>query len=299
MTRAYVAGIAPRSQNYMRRHWDHAKAFVDDAGLAAARREEETRWQAAQHEAGLDLVSPSYVATEDILRPLAHLPGASVGPLTRTFETNTFHRQPVITGDLPEGGLRPWVDSVRVEGPWVLSLPSPYDALQRCDVQDGHALVACLADAAGYALDTGAALVRFQEPTAAYHGHTPDAATFADVLATATAGHEDDCVVHFSQGDVLARPELLEAVPCAIGLEPGDPAGVDLSGTRLHAAVVRGERTLLERKAVGAAALAFAQATGAQLWAITNGWDLEHVPYDIAVRKLHALAEARPVEVPA
>lgn len=299
MTRAYVAGLAPRSPTYMRHHWDHAKGFLDDQGLAAARQEEETQWQQAQQDAGLDLVSPAYVATEDALRPLTELPGASEGALTRTFETNTFHRQPIIDA-VPEDGLRPWVDSVRLETPWVLSLPSPYDALQRSDVEDEASVVACLADAVSYALASGAGLVRLQEPSAAYRPEETDLDAFTAWLEAVVGGHGKHCVVHFSQGDVLSRPELLKAVPCAVGFQvPTAADDLDLHGIRLHAGVIHGDSSLVEATSVGADAVSFCDATGATLEAITNGWDLEHVPHETGLRKLHALAAARPVEVAA
>lgn len=304
MTHAYVAGIAPRSVAYMRAHWDHAKGFIDDAGLEAARLEERTRWVGAQQQAGLELISPSYVETEDVLRPLTAVAGAQVGSLTRTFETNTFHRRPAFSAPVAVDALRPWVDTVRPEGPWVLTLPSPYDAVVRSDVPDDEtadSIAACLRDAAAYAVSLGALRVRFQEPSATYRGHELDVERLARLLDLATQGIHAESVVHFTQGDVLARPELVDAVPCAgIGLDVQTtslPATSLLEGRQLHAGIVRGESSLVETPETAKAAFALADASGARLWAVTNGWDLEHVPFDVAVAKLRVLAAARAPEV--
>ena len=40
-------------------------------------------------------------------------------------------------------------------------------------------------------------------------------------------------------------------------------------------------------------ATGLAQKLGVELWGITNGWDLDHVPHGIAARKVQALGQAR------
>jgi methionine synthase II (cobalamin-independent) len=305
---AYLGGIAARSERYMRDHWSHAKGFTSAEDLLASAGREEADHIALQEQAGLDLVAPALTRWEDLLRPLLREGStASVGQLTRFFETNTFFRQPLVSGPLSPSEPSAWFEAFQLPPgkPWVLTLPSPYDFAVRAKDERPGSSVADLAAEAGAALRPvvaaavrqGAGLIRFHDPSIAY-GRSPrrDVAAFAEGLATAAKGHEDLSTLHVTNGDPYSVPEALEANPLG-GLsieDPGrpPPAGLRLPGkTRLSAAVIRGEESLVEdpRQAAEPAS-ALAQRLGVELFGVTNGWDLDHVPHAIAVRKVQALA---------
>lgn len=310
MPKAYLGGIAARSERYMRDHWAAAKGFLPADRLLASARQEEADHVALQREAGLDLLAPALVRWEDLLRPLLRDgSGATVGQVFRYFETNTFFRQPLVTGPLATPAPEQWFEAFALPAgqPWILTLPSPYDFAVRAKVERG-ASVGELAVEAGQALRVvadaavakGAALLRFHDPSVAYgRAPKPDVDAFAEGLAAAAKGHEAIATLHVTNGDPFAVPAALEANPLG-GLsieDPGraPPKGLRLpSKVRLTAAVVRGEESLVEdpRQAAEAAA-GLAQRLGVGLFGVTNGWDLDHVPHAIAVRKAKALAATR------
>lgn len=308
MTVTYLGGILPRSERYMKSHWDHAKGFVDAGGLEAARRQEEADHIALQQEAGLALLAPALVAWEDLFRPLTWPGGGCVaGQLTRTFETNTFHRQPELAGLLPPADPLAWFRCFQVPSgkPWVLTLPSPWDFALRAREQTpssrreragecAHVLNAVVRAAR----KRGAEVVRFHDPSI-LHPRAParDVEVFAEALGAAAKGHAEACTLHLTNGDPFAHPEVLEANPLG-GLSIEDPGTKAprlrlANGLRLSAAVVHGEESLVEEpRALAAQAADLASRLGVPLWGITNGWDLDHVPHAIGVRKAQALARA-------
>ena len=304
MTIAHVGGIAARSERYMRDHWGAAKGFVTPAALLESARREEADWVAVQREAALDIVAPALVRWEDLLRPLA-----APGQLTRYFETNTFFRQPNVTEALPAADPKAWFEAFAIPKgtPWVLTLPSPWDFAARAKDDRPKATVAQLAKEAGTvlrpvvdaAVTQGAAVVRFHDPSIAYPRAARDTAAFAEGLAAAAGPHKALCTLHITNGDPFAHADALHANPLG-GLSIEDPGRAPPPGsrlpnaTKLTVAAVRGEESLVEDpKAAAAAAQAFAGRLGLGLHAVTNGWDLDHVPHAIAVRKVQALAAAR------
>jgi methionine synthase II (cobalamin-independent) len=308
---AYLGGIAARSERYMRDHWGAAKGFVSPAALLASARQEEADHVAVQQAAGLDLLAPALVRWEDLLRPLLKDgSGATVGQVFRYFETNTFFRQPLVTGTLAAAEPRAWFEAFAIPKgrAWVLTLPSPYDFAVRAKDERRTGTVADLAaDVAAVlrpvvaaAVQQGAALVRFHDPSIAYGRATArDVDAFADGLAAAAKGHESLSTLHVTNGDPFSVPEALMANPLG-GLsieDPGraPPKGLTLpSRTRLSVAVLRGEQSLVEEpRAAAESAAALAQRLGLEPFGLTNGWDLDHVPHAIAVRKVQALGQAR------
>ena len=308
---AYLGGIAARSERYMRDHWGAAKGFTGPAELLASARREEADHVALQQEAGLDLLAPALTRWEDLLRPLLRDgSGAAVGQLTRYFETNTFFRQPLVTGDLDPAGPATWFEAFGLPPgkPWALTLPSPYDFAVRAKDERPGSSVGKRSVEAGEALrpvvdaavKRGAALVRFHDPSIAYgRSADRDVAALADGLAAAAKGHEAISTLHITNGDPFSVPEALQANPLG-GLSIEDPGRAPPprlglpNKTKLTVAVIRGEESLVEdpRQAAKAAAT-FAQRLGLGLFGVTNGWDLDHVPHAIAVRKVQALAQTR------
>jgi methionine synthase II (cobalamin-independent) len=310
MTVAYLGGIAARSERYMRDHWARAKGFTDDAALLASARIEEAAHVAAKRAAGLDLVAPACTRWEDLLRPLCDGKGVEVGALTRYFETNTFYRQPTVTGRvaMPSG----WDAAFQLPPgtPWVLTLPSPWDAAVRSRDDrgtgaDGPAALAlevaeALRPVVDAAVKKGAQLVRFHDPSILYRrAPVRDAAACAEALRVAARGNERVCTLHLTNGDPYAFPEVLQGNPLA-GLSVEDagrapPAGLRLANsTRLSLALVRGEDSIIEQPAaIAARAQEIARGLGLDAWGLTNGWDLDHVPHAIAQRKVAALGQAR------
>jgi methionine synthase II (cobalamin-independent) len=308
MTVAYLGGIAARSERYMRDHWARAKGFTDDAALLASARIEEAAHVAAQKEAGLDLLSPAYTRWEDLLRPLCDGKSVEAGALTRYFETNTFYRQPTITGRIPSPTSWDAAFKVPAGTPWVLTLPSPWDAAVRSrddrDKSKPATLALEIAEAlrpvVEAAVKKGAQLVRFHDPSILYRrAATRDTAALAESLRAAAHGNERLCTLHLTNGDPFAFPEVLQANPLG-GLSIEDagraaPKGLNLAnGTRLSLALVRGEDSIVEDpQALVARAQEIAGPLGLDAWGLTNGWDLDHVPHAIAQRKIAALGKAR------
>lgn len=307
---AYVGGIAARSERYMRDHWAAAKAFVPPEALLESARREEADWVAVQQAAGLDVLSPALVRWEDLLRPvLRDGTGAAPGQLTRYFETNTFFRQPLVAGAVPPAEPARWFEAFAVPSgkPWCLTLPSPWDFAVRAK-DERKATVAQLAREVGESLrpvvaaavQRGASVVRFHDPSIAYpRAARRDAAAFAEGLAVASRGHEALCTLHLTNGDPFAHPEALQSNPLG-GLSIEDPGRAPPSGlrlpnkTKLAVAVVRGEQSLVEEpRAAAEAATALAGRLGLGLHAVTNGWDLDHVPHGIAVRKVQAIGQTK------
>ncbi len=307
MAIAYVGGIAARSERYMRTHWDFAKGFLAQEVLETAAAEEETAWVAAQKAAGLDLLSPAYARWEDLLRPL-WAPGVAVddAPLSRYFETNTFFRRPLVGTRLPIPDPAAWFAAFQVPAGagWVLSLPSPWDFALRSGAERPREAALEAAGALRKVVDAaflrGCRLVRFQDPSLAYaRAGRRDIDTALDGLREAAGRHARDATLHLTNGDPWTVPHALQGNPLG-GLsveDPGHapPAGLSLpAGTRLTAAVVRGEESLVEDPAAtAAAAQELARRLGVGLWGVTNGWDLDHVPHAIALRKLGILARTR------
>lgn len=302
---AYLGGHAARSEDYMRTHWAFAKGFINAATLDAAAAAEEASWQEAQRQAGLSFVSPAYARWEDLLRPFCQQgPAVSAGSLTRTFETNTFHRQPIATGNLPPLDGQALQALVPLpSSPWTLTLPSPWDVACRTKTSQGNrstlALEAglSLAPLVEAAFTHGAALVRFHDPSALYARQTPPPTeVFADSLAVAAGRHKESCTLHLTNGELARRPELAECNPLrGLSIEPLEekPAFALTNGTRLTVASLEGQESLIETPAALAeAAQRTASLLDASLWGITNGWDLDHVPHAIALRKIEALAQA-------
>jgi methionine synthase II (cobalamin-independent) len=302
---AYLGGHAARSEDYMRTHWAFAKGFVEAATLEAAAVAEETSWQDAQKEGGLSFLSPAYVRWEDILRPFCR-DGTAVSPgsLTRTFETNTFHRQPIATGNLPVlGGEALQAVAPLPQSPWTLTLPSPWDVACRTKSAHGDrsqvALEAAfsIAPLVEAAFTHGAALVRFHDPSALYARQArPLAEVFAEALAVAAGRHKESCTLHLTNGELARRPELAECNPLGgLSIEPLDekPAFTLANGIRLTVASLEGQESLVETPAaLTEAAQRTASLLDAPLWGITNGWDLDHVPHAIALRKIESLAQS-------
>ena len=308
---AYLGGIAARSERYMRDHWGAAKGFVTPAALLASARQEEQDQVAAQRQAGLDLVSPALVRWEDLLRPLLREgSGATVGQLTRYFETNTFFRQPLVDGVLAPVPPATWFEAFAIPKgtPWVLTLPSPYDFAVRAKDERKGGSVAKLAKEAGEALrpvvaaavKQGASVIRFHDPSIAYRrSPKPDIDAFVEGLSVAAKGNEAISTLHITNGDPFSVPAALEANPLG-GLsieDPGrsPPATLKLPNkTRFTAAVIRGEDSIVEDpREAAAAAVALADRLGLELFGVTNGWDLDHVPHGIALRKVQALGQTR------
>jgi methionine synthase II (cobalamin-independent) len=308
---AYLGGIAARSERYMRDHWGFAKGFVDAQALLASARQEEADHVAAQQAAGLDLLAPALTRWEDLFRPFERDgSGVTTGQVFRYFETNTFFRQPLVTGPFPTADPQAAFEAFAIpkgKG-WVLTLPSPWDfACRSKDERAGRStadlaleVAAGLKPAVDAAFKAGAKLVRFHDPSIAYaRAAQRDVDAFADALAVAANGHEADCTVHITNGDPFNVPEALLANPLG-GLsieDPGraPPRGLKLpSRARLTLALLRGEDSIVEDPALLAArALELANTLGLDVWGLTNGWDLDHVPHAIALRKVAILGQAR------
>lgn len=311
MAIAYLGGIAARSERYMRDHWAHAKAFIDAKTLLESARKEEADHVSAQQAAGLDYLSPALTRWEDLLRPFTKDgSGVVTGQVWRYFETNTFNRQPLVTGVFAKADPAALFEAFAIPkgAPWVLTVPSPWDFASRAKDERKGAKVATLTLEAAAAIrpvvdaafKRGAKLVRFHDPSIAYRrAESRDVKAFAAGLAEAAKGHEKQCTLHITNGDPFDVPAALEANPLG-GLSIEDPGRAPPSklklpnATKLSLALIHGEDSIVEDPAaIARRAHELARTLGLEAWGLTNGWDLDHVPHAIAQRKIAALGKAR------
>ena len=104
--RAHLSGLHPRSEEYVEvtRRADRGKATAAEVAKQAAADEEALL--ATQSAAGLSELSTGNLDWQDIFRPLAEgSDGFEIGAVTRFFDTNSFYRQPTITGEVRANGI--------------------------------------------------------------------------------------------------------------------------------------------------------------------------------------------------
>lgn len=98
-------GIAPRSDELLRIGGDVERGRLDPVVFEDKLAEEEEEWRTTQKNAGIDFYEDGKLAWQDHLRPIVKATSGFAddvdnAPVTRWFDTNTFYRQPTITGPL-------------------------------------------------------------------------------------------------------------------------------------------------------------------------------------------------------
>jgi len=271
------------------------RAFADD--LAAFVR--------VQQDAGLDYFSDGLLRWQDIFRPLTEGLGVKPHTLVRWFDTNTFFREPELSGRLatpshPDGVI----PDATVPRPRVTTLPSPYmfSRAARTD-QDRNALMVALAEqvlrpAIDAAVQGGAELIHLEDPWLGYVGIArEDWAPLADALKILHRDLKATLAFHVYFGDAAPHIEHLLQLPV-------DAIGVDLvltdvkalgSGWNkgLVAGVINGRSSILESaKDLVGVARHLADAVRPRDLYLSSNCELGYLPTPVAEQKVQRLGEA-------
>jgi len=293
----------------VRNRMDQGKATEMD--LAEATRETTRRIVALQESAGVDLPVDGNVGWDDAQTAVARgLGGFTIAGLIRYLDTNTYYRQPEITGDVA------WTKPVTVDDfkaaqgmahrPLKAVLPGPY-SLYRFSrdrhYKDPNRAVAAVGQAlAGEAKaleDAGATWIHFEEPWLG-RATAADAPLVAAALEPVLRGRKAKTMLHVpfrSPGAVFGSIrdlpwtgigfDLVEA-PDAWNLIPKVPAG-----RTVGLGLVDARNTRLEDPARVAADVHRARSMRSDLsWQLCTTASLEYLPVDRAAMKVARLTEA-------
>lgn len=290
--KAFAPGIYPRSEALVQATRDLDRGRVDLAEVDAQRAADLDALLAAETEAAFDLLSDGMLAWQDLFRPLVEASdGLETGPLTRFLDTNTFFRAPQATGE-PKLSMPLGVEAVaELDGPRLVTLPSPWAFGEVAGVDPGEIARGVLAPAIE-ALD--AELVVFSDP---FLARSPGADLTALGDAFAQLPSRVTLVLQLTFGDASALLERLVDLPV-------DGIGVDFYLTPfeavpegfpklLLAGVVDARSSAVEEPEVLASfAARLSERTTGRLALVPNG-DLQFVAEPIARRKLSALGRAK------
>jgi 5-methyltetrahydropteroyltriglutamate--homocysteine methyltransferase len=303
---AYQHGIYPRSEQVVAATRGLDRGRVDADAVDAAFAEDLAGLVRGQKEAGLDFFSDGLLRWQDIFRPLMEALGLrKPEPLVRWFDTNTFFREPDLSGQLPTL-TRP--DGVVPDGslprPRVATLPSPYmfSRAARTD-HDRNRLMVDLAakivrPAAEAAVKAGAELVHLEEPWLAYVGiQAGDWAPLEEALGQLHQGLQATLVFHTYFGDAAPHIDRLRRLPVdAIGVDlvETDVAALGSNWDKgLVAGVMNGRSSILESaEATAELAMHLKDRVSPRNLYLSSTCELGFLPTGLAERKIQRLGEA-------
>lgn len=293
----------------IRNRMDQGKATEKD--LADATRETTRRIVALQESAGVDIPVGGHVAWDDTQTPFARgVSGFAIAGLIRYLDTNTYYRQPEITGAIS------WTRPVTVEDfkaaqsmahrPLKAVLPGPYSLyrfsrdLHYKDAKEALRAVGEALSLEAKALeDAGATWIHFEEPWLG-RASASDAALVEAALTPLFRGRKAKTVLH-----VPFRSPA--AVFGAIENLGWDVLGLDLveapdswklleqvpAGKTVALGLVDARNTKLEDPSRVAKDVARARAMRSDLnWQLCTTASLEYLPVDRAAMKVARLTEA-------
>jgi 5-methyltetrahydropteroyltriglutamate--homocysteine methyltransferase len=289
--KAYLPGIYPRSEALVQatRDLDRGRVSADD--VERRRAADLEALISAESEAGFDLLSDGMLAWQDLFRPFVDASeGLEAGAITRFLDTNTFFRAPHATG-IPRLSQPLGPEAVAsIDGPRLVTLPSPYAFGEAAGVDPREIAASVLAPAVD-ALDTE--LLVLAEP---FLTRSPDGvAALGDALAELPK--RGKVVLQLTFGDASSLLGRLVELPV-------DGVGVDFYLTPLDAVpegfpklllagVLDARSSEVEDPAVLASFTArLRERTSGELALVPNG-DLQFVAEPIAKRKLAALGAAK------
>jgi 5-methyltetrahydropteroyltriglutamate--homocysteine methyltransferase len=266
-----------------------------------------------QEEAGLDLVTDGQVRWQDPITYLAAaLEGLEMGGLVRWFETNTYYRQPRVTGEVRwtrpillrdlefARGLAGRPVKAVVTGPYTIGALSDAGPLSRRDLT--LALARALNQELKALAAAGPAWIQVDEPAIVSNpsvGYPRDFELFDEAVSVLTEGVRARLGLATYHGAADDVPGLFELPFELFGFDfvqgPGNlrllddwPPGKELGFGIVDARNVRMED---ERELAGLVARASA-AAGADRVHVSPSCGLEFLPRDVATRKLELVARA-------
>ena len=293
----------------IRNRMDQGKATQEE--LADATRETTKRILALQEGAGVDIPVDGQVAWDDAQTYLARgVPGFTIAGLIRYLDTNTYYRQPEITGPVS------WKHPVTAEDfkaaqsmahrPLKAVLPGPYSLyrfsrdLHYKDVNEGLRAVGEAVSREAKALeDAGATWIHFEEPWLG-RARAEDAPLVTAALEPLFRGRKAKTVLHVpfrspkavfgairNLGWNVLGLDLVEA-PESWDLIPEVPAGKTVA-----LGLVDARNTKLEDPARVAEGGRKARSMRSDLsWQLCPTASLEYLPVDRAAMKVARLTEA-------
>ncbi len=268
----------------IRNRMDQGKATEKD--LRDASRETTRGIVSLQESAGVDLPVDGNVSWDDAQTAVARgLQGFTIAGLIRYLDTNTYYRQPEITGDVK------WTKPVTVEDfkaaqgmahrPLKAVLPGPYslyrfsrDRHYKDPMEAAAAVGEALAGEAKALEDAGATWIHFEEP---WLGR----ATAADAALVRAALAIKDLPWTAISLDLVEAPEAWDLIPEV-------PAGRTVA-----LGLVDARNTRLEDPAHVAQEVHRARSMRSDLsWQLCPTASLEYLPVDRAAMKVARLTEA-------
>ena len=293
----------------VRNRRDQGKATDQD--VADAVRETTRRMIAIQERAGIDLVQDGCAGWEDAQTYVARgLDGVRIAGLIRYLDTNTYYRQPEITGDVK------WKSPVTAEDfraakgmtsrPVKALLPGPFSLYRFSkDVHYGDPVRACraigeaLAKEARALEEAGATWIHLEEPWLG-KATAADAPAVRAALAPILADRTAKTLLHVPFGAPSATFDAIVDLPwTALGLDlVGAPVAWDLlpqvpKGRSVALGLIDARNTRLEDAADVSRSISRAAAARPDLdYLLSPNASLEYLPADKAEAKVVLLVEA-------
>jgi len=293
----------------IRNRMDQGKASEKD--LAEATRETTRRIIALQESAGVDIPMGGQVAWDDAQTYFARgVSGFTIAGLIRYLDTNTYYRQPEITGPIS------WTQPVTVETfrmaqgmahrPLKAFLPGPYSLyrfsrdLHYKDPKEALAKVGeALAGEAKALEDAGATWLHFEEPWLG-RAQASEVPLVNVALAPLLRGRKAKTVLHVPFRSPAAVFDAIRDLPwTVIGLDLVEaPDAWDLlakvpAGRAVGLGLVDARNTRLEDPASVAGEVRRARSKRPDLsWQLCTTASLEYLPVDRAAMKVARLTEA-------
>jgi len=257
-----------------------------------------------QKDAGMDFFSDGLLRWQDIFRPLTEALGVKPHTLVRWFDTNTFFREPELSGRLTMPADPDAVaPDASVPRPRVTTLPSPYMFSRAAHTdQDRNGLMLALAEqvlrpAIDAAVAAGAELIHLEDPWLGYSGIAgEDWAPLTDALQILHRDLKATLAFHVYFGDAGPHIDQLLKLPV-------DAIGVDLVQTDLKAlgsgwdkglvaGVINGRSSILESpKSLVDVARHLADTVRPRNLYLSSNCELGYLPTPVAEQKVQRLGE--------
>ncbi len=316
--KAFLNGISPRSEALVAATRAHDRGRISDDELRRQYERDYAELIQLQRAARLDYLSDGLLNWQDLFRPFCDLvKGWEPGPLVRTFDNNTFYRQPHVRGalKLDEAKLGGWLQryfktDLDAQGPWKATLPSPYftahAALDEHYREPRSLMLAyveeLLIPIVQRLAERGVTFVQLQEPWLVFYPPEPSSSelealreALRRLRGALPSGVKLGLYTYF--GDAAPYlPQLLELPMDAVGVdfvETDVEALPPFAGKELIAGCVDARSSWVETpEQITAFAERVAKALAPGTLYLTPNADLEFVPQAIARRKVEALGQA-------
>ncbi|MFB0509994.1 MAG: hypothetical protein ACETVX_05815 [bacterium] len=231
---AQLTGTFARSKNLIRATRDFDRGRCTDQELENIRREDVKKIISLQQE--FEFVTDGNLLWQDLFRPFTKALGIEFGPLTRFFETNTFYRRLIISGEikfeLKEIDKFFYFDLLPKNRKVILPGPVTFCGMSENRYYKKDFMIAVanmLNGVVKYLVQKGAKAVQISEPYLAYHGKNMTSKVFGQakdayrIIADSKINIEISIHTYF--GDFTTISQVLKF--------PVDSVTIDLTATNL------------------------------------------------------------------